>query len=51
MPNLPAITVLMLAVGTRAQKYAPYLAIALVVAGIVLGAGRARTAGRSGLMR
>jgi type IV pilus assembly protein PilC len=30
--KLPAITVLMLAVGTRAQKYAPYLAIAIVVA-------------------
>src|SRR6202051_1547068 len=30
--KLPAITILMLAVGTRAQKYAPYLAIAMVVA-------------------
>ena len=29
--QLPAITVLMLAVGTRAQKYAPFLAIAMVV--------------------
>jgi len=29
--KLPAITVLMLAVGTNAQKYAPFLAIALVL--------------------
>jgi type IV pilus assembly protein PilC len=33
--KLPAITLLMLAVGTRAQKWGPYLAIALVVAGIL----------------
>jgi type IV pilus assembly protein PilC len=33
--KLPAITILMLAVGTRAQKWAPYLAIALVVGGIL----------------
>jgi type IV pilus assembly protein PilC len=31
--QLPAITVFMLAVGTRAQKYAPYMAIAVVVIG------------------
>ncbi len=31
--SLPAITVLMLALGTRAQKYAPFLAIALVLVG------------------
>jgi len=30
--QLPAITILMLAVGTRAQRWAPYLAIASVVA-------------------
>jgi type IV pilus assembly protein PilC len=33
--QLPAITVMMLAVGTRAQKYAPYLGIAVVVAGVL----------------
>jgi type IV pilus assembly protein PilC len=33
--QLPAITVLMLAVGTRAQKWAPYLAIGLVVGGVL----------------
>jgi len=33
--KLPAITILMLAVGTRAQKWAPYLAVAIVVAGVL----------------
>src|SRR5579871_4535508 len=33
--KLPAITILMLAVGTRAQKWAPYLAVALVVIGVL----------------
>jgi len=33
--QLPAITILMLAVGTRAQKWAPYLAIAMVVGGVL----------------
>src|SRR5258707_7403001 len=33
--QLPAITILMLAVGTRAQRWAPYLAIAGVVAIVV----------------
>jgi len=32
---LPTITVIMLAIGTRAQKYAPYAAIAVVVAGVL----------------
>jgi type IV pilus assembly protein PilC len=34
--QLPAITVFMLAVGLNAQKYAPFILIALVVAGILL---------------
>jgi type IV pilus assembly protein PilC len=34
--QLPTITVIMLAIGTRAQKYAPYLAIAAVVIGALL---------------
>jgi type IV pilus assembly protein PilC len=34
--QLPTITVIMLAIGTRAQKYAPYLAIATVVIGALL---------------
>jgi type IV pilus assembly protein PilC len=34
--KLPAITVFMLAVGTNAQKYAPFVAVGLVVAGFVL---------------
>jgi len=33
--QLPTITVIMLAIGTRAQKYAPYAAIAVVVAGVL----------------
>ena len=33
---LPAITVIMLAVGTRAQKYAPFLAVAIVLVGLGL---------------
>jgi len=33
--QLPTITVIMLAIGTRAQKYAPYTAIAVVVAGVL----------------
>jgi len=33
--QLPTITVIMLAIGTRAQKYAPYLGIAAVVAGVL----------------
>jgi len=32
--QLPTITIIMLAVGTRAQKYAPIIAIAIVVIGI-----------------
>jgi type IV pilus assembly protein PilC len=34
--QLPTITVIMLAIGTRAQKYAPYLAIAVVMIGALL---------------
>jgi len=34
--KLPAITVFMLAVGASAQKYAPYLGIALIVLGVSL---------------
>lgn len=34
--KLPAITVFMLAVGTTAQKYAPFVAVGLVIAGFVL---------------
>jgi type IV pilus assembly protein PilC len=34
--KLPAITVLMLAMGTRAQKYAPFLAIGVVVLAAVI---------------
>ena len=34
--KLPAITVLMLAIGTRAQKYAPFLAIGAVVLAAVI---------------
>ncbi len=32
--QLPAITVVMLAIGTHAQAYSPYLAVALVIAGV-----------------
>ncbi len=34
--NLPAITLFMLAVGTHAQKYGPFMAIGLVIAALIL---------------
>lgn len=34
--NLPAITLFMLAVGTHAQKYGPYIAIGLVILALIL---------------
>ena len=45
--KLPAITVLMLAVGTRAQKLAPFLAIGVIVMAAFSGDGRTRIAAQS----
>ena len=49
--QLPAITIFMLAVGTHAQAYAPYIAIALVVALLALWRWKHTDQGAEGIDR